>query len=211
MTRPLDLRGMRFGELTVVAEAGRTSASKVRWRCVCSCGKEHTATGNNLKTGGVASCGHVARAKTTRHGLTGAPEYRVWHLMVQRCHNPRHDGYSRYGGRGISACDRWRRDFACFYADMGPRPFAGAQLDRVDNDGCYEPGNCRWVTCRENQWNTSKNTRLTYRGETKCMAEWCFILGINYSVVCSRISERGWSVEEAFNTPIKSRAPRRAI
>lgn len=100
----------------------------------------------------------VALRTYERHGKRDAPEYGVWRAMLRRCSSPKDRYYHRYGGRGISVCDRWLHSFTAFIEDLGPRPFPDAQLDRIDNDGNYEPGNCRWVTRKENCAN-----RLDYR------------------------------------------------
>lgn len=90
--------------------------------------------------------------RNTTHGLSKTPEFRVWQGMKDRCHNPRSHAYCDYGARGIVVCDRWRESFAAFYEDMGERP-PGTSLDRIDNNGCYEPGNCRWATASEQRRN----------------------------------------------------------
>jgi hypothetical protein len=89
------------------------------------------------------------------HGLRNTPEYDVWHAMNDRCSSPKNKFYYRYGGRGISVCERWRHSFKTFFKDMGQRPFPDAQIDRINNDGNYEPGNCRWATRSENCRNST--------------------------------------------------------
>ena len=98
--------------------------------------------------------------KTEKHGMARTSEYTTWQCVIKRCYNRKCKDYKRYGNRGITVCDRWRNSFLVFYADMGPKPFPKAQIDRIDNDGNYEPGNCRWTTCAVNSQNGSR-TKLT--------------------------------------------------
>ncbi|TAM23394.1 MAG: hypothetical protein EPN60_15100 [Nevskiaceae bacterium] len=127
-----------------------------------------------------------------------SPAYQVWHSMRARCTNPSRPHYARYGGRGIKVCARWG-SFANFIADMGERP-SGATLDRIDNDGHYEPGNCRWATRKDNCRNRANNRLLTFNGETKASVEWAEITGIGEFVLSQRLA-RGWSVERALTQP----------
>lgn len=131
-----------------------------------------------------------------------AVERKVWAGMLQRCGNPSAENYSLYGGRGIRVCKRWCESFDAFYEDMGPRPGAGYQIDRIDNDGNYEPGNCRWATAKENSRNRRNNRRLTFRGETLTVAEWAERLKLTATVIYSRLS-LGWSARRALTAPVR--------
>jgi hypothetical protein len=156
----LDLAGKRFGRLTVTSDSRSGPNGHSRHHlCRCDCGRETRVSSNALRRGNTKSCGCLDRetaAETCRrrathgHARLGAvsPTYRSWKAMIQRCENPRAISYPRYGAKGVTVCPRWRRSFAAFYADMGPRP-EGKTLDRADNDGMYEPGNCRWATPKE--------------------------------------------------------------
>lgn len=150
MPKMIDITGQRFGYLVALepVQLGRHS----RWRCICDCGRVVIRQTVNLKRKHIKrqTCGCVNG--TFRHGYAGRgkarhPLYRTWSSMHNRCHSPNDSSYSDYGGRGIKVCERWN-DFANFIADIGNRP-PGHSLDRIDNDGNYEPNNIRWATPRE--------------------------------------------------------------
>ncbi len=137
------------------------------------------------------------------HGLQHTLEYNSWRAMKARCYQPKFHAYHRYGGRGITVCDRWLRSFGAFLTDVGPRPSQSHSLDRFPNkDGNYEPGNVRWATPEEQQRNRGDNFCVTFRGETKSISEWADRLGFSNSKILSkRIKLRGWSVDRALTTP----------
>jgi hypothetical protein len=152
----LDLSGQRFGKLvaTTPLDVRRRSLA---WLCVCDCGATKEVRSKNLTSGRVRSCGCLIKTRKKRemrhgHGSGyGSPTYLTWRSIFKRCTNPKDVGYPRYGGRGIKVCERWKV-FENFLADMGERP-AGCSIDRIDSDGNYEPGNCRWATAREQNLN----------------------------------------------------------
>ena len=119
--------------------------------------------------------------------------------MIQRCHNPNHEKWPTYGGRGIAVCERWRKSFADFLADMGERP-VGTTIERIDVTGNYEPGNCRWATSREQHSNKRNSRKITIRGETLCLAEWEERSGTNRETISKRIA-RGINPESAVFSP----------
>jgi hypothetical protein len=151
--RTKDLLGQQFGQWTVIRFAGVKKydggSSTSHWVCKCSCGARGTVAQYALTSGRAVRCQTCGR-KT--HGHTGSPTYASWASMKSRCHNPGTTGYRDYGGRGIKVCSRWQNSFANFLADMGERP-EGKSLDRRDNNGNYEPGNCRWASQTEQNQN----------------------------------------------------------
>ena len=145
--------GQVYGRLTVVRRAGSDKNKKALWLCQCECGSSVVAIGQSLQTGNTQSCGcyrreHAGKVGEARtHGLTHTPEYYAWKAARQRTTNPNDKDWGNYGGRGIAMCDSWRRSggFEKFFAHIGPKPGPSYSLDRVDNDGHYEPGNVRWA------------------------------------------------------------------
>src|SRR5262249_26178407 len=113
-----------------------------------------------------------------QHRLSTAPEYRVWVVMIQRCHSTKNKDYARYGGRGSSVCDRWRNSFSAFIADLGRRPSPLHTLERIDNNRSYEPGNCRWATRAEQSRNVSNNRWLELDGRRQILADWAKEYGL---------------------------------
>lgn len=124
------------------------------------------------------------------------PEYPIWLAMRQRCNNQNNKKYPRYGGRGIKICQRWN-DFWLFLKDMSQRPSSDYSIERVNNDGNYEPDNCIWKLKNQQQWNTSKTTFLTYKGVTKSLGEWAYDIGIPSRTLYHRLY-RGRTLDEAM-------------
>lgn len=156
--------GARFDRLIVIAEPSHEGGRYPRVNVRCDCGTEKNLRVSVLGVG-TKSCGCLGREtageKARTHGMRNTSEYNIWTSMKQRCHNPNFRFYANYGGRGISVCERWRESFEAFYADMGPRPSKKHTIDRIDNDGGYEPGNCAWSTYKEQAQNKRPQLRAT--------------------------------------------------
>lgn len=144
---------------------------------------------------------------THRHGGSYLPEYRAWQTMRLRCHNPANRAFKDYGARGITVCDRWRDDFPAFLADVGSKPSPKHEIDRIDNDRAYEPGNVRWVLRRENCRNRRSSYWVTFHGERRLLIEVCEQLGVDVIPVRKRL-EAGWDAERALTTPVRHKSTR---
>lgn len=207
--RKLDLTGQTFGRLTVLSSFHRAGEPKARWLCKCSCGKTHTPTTLDLRSGRTRSCGCFRReVNSVPDPKHNHREYGIWNGMIQRCYNPNRARFNRYGGRGIRVCDEWRASFERFFADLGPSPSKTHSLERIDNDGHYEPGNVRWATKKEQSRNTRRNVPLTLNGETLLLTEWAKRLGTGHKTLSTRLDLLGWSVEKTLTTPIDRTAGR---
>lgn len=180
----VDLAGKSFGRLTVVHVSHLAFRGPYRkrwmyfWKCQCKCGKEIVTDGGSLRSGSSQSCGCLLRDAITKHGLSKHPLYQTWKGMKDRCSKTTSVSYPGYGGRGISVCERWQ-SLHHFVSDMGERPSPDHSLDRINNDGNYEPGNVRWAIKKEQGQNTRFNVNITHDGKTLCLTEWARELGVS--------------------------------
>lgn len=200
--------GKRFGRLTVLKQiddyVAPSGGVHKRFLCICDCGTETIAVKDALTSGKKKSCGCLKKENGVFiHGEIKTRLYRIWGNMCNRCTNPGNPVWNRYGGRGITVCEEWLnyenfRDWARAngYAD-------GLTIDRIDNDNGYRPSNCRWVDAYTQANNKRNNHLVEYNGETKTIAEWAVCIGIPYKVLHRRIKSLGWTVEKAFNQPIR--------
>lgn len=198
--------GDRYGRLTAISLAGRGPSGRQIWKFKCDCGKEVEVLAKQVRNGHNSSCGCyrreclVERSKANAtHGMTNSPEYHCWLAMRKRCGDPEHKSYARYGGRGISVCERWQDSFENFYADMGPRPSLQHTIERNDNDAYYNPQNCRWATKKEQARNRRSTVNLSVNGETICLTEAAERLGLRVDTVWRRLNKHGWTVEQLFD------------
>jgi hypothetical protein len=209
--KKLNLMGMRFGHWIVIGKKRETrrGVSRVYWLCRCDCGNEKYVLGDTLKTGESKSCGcksiYFRTEKTRTHGLSKTKEYNIWEQIKRRCYKPKEKHFKYYGGRGIIMCDRWLNSFENFLTDMGKRPTNKHSIDRIDNNGNYEPSNCRWALRIQQANNTRANVMIEYGGETDTMCNWARRVGIDREILRNRIQRLGWSVEKTFNTPVGMR------
>lgn len=183
-----DITGTRSGKLRVVSFHSMVPHGPRRtalWTCQCDCGTTLQKKGYLITAGMVASCGCIGTGHVkhghARKGLT-SPEYNSWAGIKNRCTHPSHKDYPHYGGRGIDMCNRWRESFEAFLQDMGRRPGPGYTIDRIDNDGHYEPGNCRWADHAEQVSNRSISVKI----DGKTLRQIAADSGLSYSLVHGR-------------------------
>lgn len=198
-TRMYDVTNQRFGRLVAL------KYKDGKWRCKCDCGKFKWVGVTFLRIGNTRSCGCLARetlaansAACRLHGMCATSEYSSWEHAKARCFKPKQRGYHNYGGRGITMCKEWQDDFRVFIKHMGPKPTPKHELERINNNGNYEPGNCRWATRKEQMCNTRRNVNVTWRGETKTIQEWAKQLGWSWHCMYNRIIRRQWPMERAM-------------
>jgi len=197
----VDLTGKKFERLTVISKAGLGPTGHREWKCMCDCGEEITVRGTSLTRGSTKSCGCYradnGRGSFQTHGMYYHPSYSTWRSMMTRCHNANDESFKEYGAMGIIVCERWR-DVRNFIEDMGERP-AGMSIDRFpDQNGNYEPGNCRWATSKEQARNTRRNVRIEYKGERMTLAELAETQGVNYKALHYLIHTKKMTPEAAI-------------
>ncbi len=186
----------KFGRLTVMERAENDRFGRTQWHCRCDCGKDHVAALFRLTSGHTKSCGCLRGKANATHRGKGTPTHNTWSAMKQRCADPNHAQFQYYGGRGVSVCHRWAESYEVFLADMGERP-AGMSIERINTNGNYEPGNCKWATDHEQQRNRRSTILVERNGVKRCVKDWCEELGLNTDRVYGRI-RRGESPEKAL-------------
>ena len=177
----INITGKTFNKIEVLSRVENNKYNKARFKCRCHCGKEFNCVGSSLKSGNTKSCGCLSRSNRRTHGGTGTKLYYVWHDMIRRCHNINHKNYKRYGHRGIKVCLDWKSDFSNFKQWAVNNGYKeGLTIDRIDNDGDYEPSNCRWVDMKVQGNNRSNTIKVYYDGEVIKLSELAEINNIDY-------------------------------
>lgn len=189
-----DLTGQRFGRLLVLKLAGKSNDNHYKWLCQCDCGNTKIIIGRDITSGKTKSCGCFARQltsiRTLKHNMHGTKIYHIWISIKQRCNNSNNHKYKDYGGRGIKICKGWENDFMSFYNwSINNGYKEGLSIDRINNDGNYEPQNCRWVTMKEQANNRRNNHYIVYKSEIHTITEWSRIIGISSSTIQRRIKK----------------------
>jgi hypothetical protein len=183
----------RFGQLYIVTawhERGITYA-----HCICDCGAKGTYRVADMKSGNTSSCGCfrkiVTKQRLTVHGMTNSRAYSIWTDMKKRCLNKNHRAFHRYGGRGITVCNRWKDSFEYFLSDMGHPPSDAHEIDRIDVNGNYQAANCRWTTRSENMRNTSRAVTAMYKGQRMHLKEIAALTGEPYLRLYYKVKTKG--------------------
>lgn len=205
----IDLSGNRFGRLTVIERDHSKNGKVVFWLCKCDCGKTKSVSGGNLRSGHTKSCGCLKLESEASHFLSNDSIrkknirlYSIWKSMKRRCYSKKHKAYHNYGGRGIFVCDEWigNSGFHNFVEWAIKNGYCdNLTIDRIDVNKEYSPDNCRWITYKEQQNNRRNNRYITYKGETKTLAEWCEKYGIRFCTLERRLDELELPFEVAVN------------
>lgn len=220
----VDFTGAMFGNWKVikfvgVREVGKAKVKKAFWLCECQCEKKtlREIPSDSLKSGNSKSCGclkiKATIERSTKHGFArrgknGSSIYHVWHEIKDRCLNTNNKQYGNYGGRGITICDEWKASFVSFKDWAFSNGYkTGLTIDRINNDGNYEPSNCRWVDYKVQANNTRSNVFIEYSGERKTIAQWCEQLGQKPQIVYNRIDNYGWNPVDALIMPKQKNIP----
>ncbi|HDY87191.1 MAG TPA: hypothetical protein ENH82_03630 [bacterium] len=193
-----NLAGKKLGNWNVIKRDNNDKHRNIKWLCKCKCGKIYSVRSEQLRNGDSTqcrSCSNKIKGGWKTHGLTKSKLFKTWCGIVQRCENKNNEFYPRYGGRGIKICTLWRHDFKSFYDYAIANGWKeGLTIDRIDNDGNYEPGNIRFVPMKIQCRNRSSNIWITIKGETKILADWARINNIKYGTIHFRYKQ-GWRGE----------------
>ena len=194
-----DLTGKKFGKLEVIG-VHDTGSRKTYYVCQCDCGNIKVVRADALISGATKSCGCIKKEQDKinlsanhKHKMSGTRIYETWQDMKRRCYNKQNARYDRYGGRGITVCDEWLNNFQSFYDWAISNGYSDdLTIDRIDNDGNYEPSNCRWSTAKEQCNNRGSNINITIGNATKSLMCWCEIFNVDYKKVYARYKRNGY-------------------
>ena len=202
-----DLTGKKFGKLEVIG-VHDTGSRKTYYVCQCDCGDIKVVRADALISGATKSCGCIKKEQDKinlsanhKHKMSGTRIYETWQDMKRRCYNKQNARYDRYGGRGITVCDEWLNNFQSFYDWAISNGYSDdLTIDRIDNDGNYEPSNCRWSTAKEQCNNRGSNINITIGNATKSLMRWCEIFNVDYKKVYARYKRNGYEgIDRLFN------------
>jgi hypothetical protein len=200
-----ELTDLRIGQCLILSRVPTPKGAKARWVCQCDCGTIFSAFQHFIQRRPTLMCQQCAWRLTalknsTRGGEACRIEYNVWKKMLSRCSNPQDKAYKYYGARGITVCERWKT-FDNFLKDMGHRPQPGLSIERIANYDNYTPENCIWATRTQQNRNKRSNHLITMNGKTKCLAEWCELIGRPFQLANKRINTKKWDDVRAITTP----------
>lgn len=212
----IDLTGQKFGRLTVIGRDTDRPSKKTYWVCQCDCGNFKSVRADSLNAGAIRSCGCLHNEVFAKNAMnkqkriaqergftvTGTRLYYIWQGIKKRCYNTNDARYHRYGGRGITVCEEWITDYINFHNWAIENGYSEDKtIDRIDNDGNYEPSNCRWSTNKEQCNNRSSNIKITIGNATKTLTEWCEIFEIDFKAVIGRYHRNeNITLDELFRT-----------
>ena len=194
--KTIDLKGKKYNSLTVIEKAETrilpSGQHKTMWKCKCDCGRTTIVASYALRNNGIRSCKVCGKEKSANsrktHGMSYTRLHNIWTGMKSRCYNPNHMHYKNYGGRGIVVCEEWKSNFQSFHDWAVSNGYSEElTIDRIDNNGNYEPSNCQWCTKKEQANNTRRNKRITYNGQTKTLAQWAEEFKISQDLLGERL------------------------
>ena len=208
MSKFIDRTGQKVGRLTLIERVENNKFNQVQWKCRCDCGKEVIVKAYSLTTGQTKSCGCLKKEQDfiniikVKHRKCNTRLYNIWRDMKWRCNSPKSKRHKFYYDKGIKVCQEWQEDFMNFYDWAMANGYKdNLTLDRINNDGNYEPKNCRWATITEQNNNQSNNIRIKYNECEYTLSELSRIYNIKRATLYDRI-KRGWTIDEALNKKV---------
>lgn len=199
-----NILNQKFYKLTVIEKLNKDKYQKQLWKCKCDCGNEIIVNTSSLTTGNTKSCGcyknELIRNLNYKHGNSHTKLYYVWQTMIKRCTKINNKSYKIYGNRGITVCIEWKSDFINFYNWAIANGYKqGLTIDRINNNGNYEPNNCRWTSMKEQARNTSKNKYIVYMNEKMLISDACNKSNVKISSVFSKMKRKNITLQESFD------------